>query len=221
MSKSLTAGEGGIVLSNSDVLAEKLYSYHHLGRLESKGFYDFHRLAWNLRMTEWQGAILGEQLKRVKKQTLIKQRNGEFIARELERMGGLLPLKRDPRITRRGYYFFLMRYNAAEFAGLPKLQFIKAMQAEGFGIGHGYGRPIQNNPVFESMRDKRGAPRYAKTRTPSTDRICSEMQVTLGHTTLLKREMAGAFIDAVARIKAHAPMLAATANAAAKKKIAV
>lgn len=216
MSKALPAGEGGIVLSNSDVLAEKLYSYHHLGRLESQGFYDFHRLAWNLRMTEWQGAILSEQLKRVKKQTLAKMRNAYWLSDRLEEIGGLLPLKRDPRITRRGYYFYAMRYDASAFAGMPKAAFVKALQAEGLPAGSGYGRPIQNNPVFEQMRDERGRLRYAKTRTPQADRICAESQVTMGHTALLSRELVEAFAGAVARIKAHAPQIAAQARGKAR-----
>lgn len=208
MSKALAAGEGGIVLSNSEMLAEKLYSYHHLGRLEAQGFYDFHRVAWNLRMTEFQGAILGEQLRRVKQQTLLKQCNAARLSDRLEALGGLLPLKRDPRITRRGFYFYLMRYNAAQFAGLPKAAFIKALQAEGFPAGHGYGRAIQHNPVFKQMRDRKGRLLYAATRTPHADHICAATQVTLGHTALLSRPLVKAFADAVARIKAHAPELA-------------
>ncbi|MCZ7648183.1 MAG: DegT/DnrJ/EryC1/StrS family aminotransferase [Planctomycetota bacterium] len=208
MSKALTAGEGGIVLSNSDVLAEKLYSYHHLGRLESQGFYDFHRVAWNMRMTEWQGAILGEQLKRVKKLTLVKQRNAEWLAKQLDLVGGLLPLKRDPRITRRGFYYFLMRYDARDFANLPKARFVEALQAEGLPVGQAYGRPIQKNPVFAEMRDARGRKLYAKTRTPVAERICAQTQIALGHTALLNRPLLQALVDGVARLKAHAGELA-------------
>lgn len=208
-SKALTAGEGGAVISNSDVLAEKLYSYHHLGRLEDQGFYDFHRVAWNLRLTEWQGAILNEQLKRVKKLTLIKQRNGAWLSKRLEQLGGLLPLKRDPRITRRGYYFYLMRYDARAFGGLTKARFFQALQAEGLPVSQAYGRAIQRNPVFAQMKDERGRLIYARTSTPNADRICAETQLTLGHTALLSRPLLEAFVASVERIRAHAGQIAA------------
>ncbi|MCW8129777.1 MAG: DegT/DnrJ/EryC1/StrS family aminotransferase [Planctomycetota bacterium] len=216
MSKALAAGEGGIVLSNSDVLAEKIYSYHHLGRIESQGFYDFHRLAWNLRMTEWQGAILGEQLKRAKIQTLEKMRNAARLTRRLEEIGGLRALKADARITRRGYYFYVLRYDAHAFAGLPRKDFLAALHAEGLPVGSGYGRAIQHNPVFAEMRGRGGKSVLAGAHTPVADRLCAEEQLTIGHTCLLSRPLVDAFADAVERIKAHAPELAARAREQAK-----
>ena len=40
MGKTLTAGEGGICLTNDEELAKMLYSYHHIGRFEGRPFYE-------------------------------------------------------------------------------------------------------------------------------------------------------------------------------------
>jgi len=208
MSKSLTAGEGGIVLTNDDELADRCYSLHHLGRLESKGFYDFHLVATNLRLTEWQGAILAAQLRRTKAQTLLKMRNAARLAKGLTEIGGLLPLKPDRRITRRGYYFFLMRYDAGQFAGLPKAKLAAALRAEGLPIGEAYGRVLYQNPLFQNMRDERGRKAYAGLRCEQAERICNKTQISLSHTALLSRPLVDAMVRAVARIKAHAAEIA-------------
>ncbi|MGD0088800.1 MAG: DegT/DnrJ/EryC1/StrS family aminotransferase, partial [Planctomycetota bacterium] len=212
MSKALTAGEGGMVLTNNDQLAERCYSLHHLGRLESKGFYDFHLLATNLRMTEWQGAILAAQLRRTKSQTLLKMHNAAHLAKGLAEIGGLTALKPDPRITRRGYYYFLMRYEAERFAGLPKGKFVEALRAEGLPVGQAYGQTLYRNPLFQNMLDERGRKLYAGVRCEQAERICNETQVALSHTALLSRPLVDALLQAVARIGAHAEAIARQAK---------
>ena len=47
----------------------------------------------------------------------------------MRKIGGVEPLPDDPRITRRGNYFYLFKYNAAEFKGLHREKFLKALQA--------------------------------------------------------------------------------------------
>ena len=49
-------------------LAAKAYSYHHIGRIADRPFYEHHIVASNLRMTEWQGAIAYCQTQRIAEQ---------------------------------------------------------------------------------------------------------------------------------------------------------
>ncbi len=68
MGKTLTCGEGGIILMNDKELAEKAFSFHHIGRIAGRPFYEFHRVASNLRMTEFQAAVLLGQFERLDEQ---------------------------------------------------------------------------------------------------------------------------------------------------------
>jgi len=204
MSKSITSGEGGAVITNSKEMFYMCYSYHHIGRLEHKGFYDFYLPAWNYRITEFQGAILLCQLRRYKNQLEIKHLNGEYLANKLLNIRGIKPLKRDPRITKRGYYFFIMRYDSKYFNNLPREKFIEALRKEGIPCGHAYGKPIYKYPLFQERNfDKKICPQdYKKVKCPNAEYACENEQVSLSHTLLLgSKKDIDSIVDAIVRIQ--------------------
>lgn len=63
--KALNAGEGGIVTTDSDELAEAAWSAATVGRIRNGGWYEHKRVGWNFRMMEFQGALLQVQLTRL------------------------------------------------------------------------------------------------------------------------------------------------------------
>ncbi len=152
MGKTLTCGEGGAVVTNDEALGELAFSYHHIGRIKGRPFYEFHRVASNMRMTEFQGAVALCQLARLDEQIAARERNTKHLAEGLKGIHGVDPIDRDPRVTRWGFYYWNFFYNPDEFEGLSKAQFKAAVAAEGLPIGDGaHGQPIYNNPVFEQM----------------------------------------------------------------------
>jgi perosamine synthetase len=54
--KSITTGEGGVVLTNSDELATEIQYWKNDGRLE-RGLYHHHRIGYNFRVTDLQMAV--------------------------------------------------------------------------------------------------------------------------------------------------------------------
>ena len=68
-SKNLTAGEGGIVTTNDDALAEACRSIQNCGRAADGLWYEHHVIAGNYRLGEFQGAVLNCQLDRLQEQT--------------------------------------------------------------------------------------------------------------------------------------------------------
>ena len=202
--KALTCGEGGLVVARTLGDWRKLYRYHHLGRLESKGFYEFHEMSSNYRLTDLQGALLNTQLAKLKKQIPVKMRAAAFLSKRLRQIGGLEPLPDDKRITRRGYYYYILKYDPAAFKGLDRETFRDAMAAEGAPVGKGYGSAIHTYPLFANMKlpARCTKSRYRKVRCPATERIVRESLCTLIHTTLLAdRATLGRIADAVAKIK--------------------
>lgn len=212
MGKPLTCGEGGFVATNDEELAKKCFSYHNIGRIPGRPFYEHHLPGWNMRMTEFQGAILLCQLKRLPGQTEKRYVNGEYFARELEKIGGICALKRDPRITKRGYYFFLMRYNEEEFEGVSQDAFLKALQAEGISAGKAHNQPLYKNPVFIEMHFGRtGCPvrcplygktiDYSKFYCPIAEYVYEREVVALGKDFLLERSQVDLVLEAIRKIK--------------------
>ncbi|MDA0334147.1 MAG: DegT/DnrJ/EryC1/StrS family aminotransferase [bacterium] len=203
-SKGLTCGEGGIVLCRTKTLWHRAYRYHNLGRYEDKGFYDFYVMSSNLRLTDLQGALLNTQFEKLQQQLPHKMDAAAFLSQGLRELGGLEPLPDDKRITRRGFYYYLMRYDADAFGGVSRTRFREALQAEGVPLGQSYGQAIHKYPLFQDLQMPRkytGA-QYKKTRCPNAERAATETVCTLSHQLLLSdRQSLAKVLDAVAKVK--------------------
>ena len=216
MGKTLASGEGGMVLTNDQELAEKAYSFHHIGRLAGRPFYEFHRVASNLRMTEWQAAILLTQLTRLDEQTEARECNIAHLTEGLKEIDGIDPIDRDPRVTRWGFYYWNFKYRQEQFDGVPRDKFLEAAQAEGVPIGVGaHGDPIYQNPLFQAMNFGRtGCPvkcplygkpvDYAKVHCPEAERIYQTEALSIGHRHFLGgTEDMDLILEAFKKIRAH------------------
>jgi dTDP-4-amino-4,6-dideoxygalactose transaminase len=184
MGKTLTAGEGGCVTTDDPKLAELAYTYHHIGRVPGRPFYEFHRLASNLRMTEWQGAILRAQLERLPEQTRVREQNATYLAAGLREVPGVDPIQRDARVTRWGFYYWNLHYRAEALGGVSRQAFIKAAQAEGVPLGAGaHGGCIYKNPVFQTGDG--GMPAYTHVVCPVAERVSTQQALSIPHRTFL------------------------------------
>ncbi len=197
-SKSLTAGEGGAIVTDDADLAEYLWAFHQCGRPRGVGRYEHHIVGGNFRLSEWQGAMLRAQLKRLPEQTKRRMENGAYLAEELRKLGGLEPLKSDERITQRGYYFFIIRYNPEAFGGVHRDVFLKALQAEGIPAFAGYGVPVYKNRTYTES-----GVAYKVMPCCHAERVCAEEQITLMNSLLLDPVNPQAVLDACAKIKAN------------------
>jgi dTDP-4-amino-4,6-dideoxygalactose transaminase len=200
--KPLTCGEGGFVSTNDEELYAKCLSYANFGRLPGRPVYEHHVIGYNMRMTEIQAALLLSQLRRLPYQTEIRHINGEYLARELENIGGVSALKRDPRITKRGYYFYFIRYDASQFKGVPRDTFMRALRAEGIPCGTAHNDPIYKNPAFLELKSIFGIPvDYTRVHCPVSERIYRDEVIALGKDFLMRRENVELLLEAIRKIK--------------------
>ena len=81
--KHITTGEGGMILTNDDVLADKCKSLRNLCFLPDKRFVH-EELGWNFRMTNLQAAIGVAQLERLNEFVQIKRRMGNMYTELLK-----------------------------------------------------------------------------------------------------------------------------------------
>ncbi|QPM68158.1 DegT/DnrJ/EryC1/StrS family aminotransferase [Atribacter laminatus] len=147
-SKNMAAGEGGIVITNDEELYSLCFSYHHYGREKGRPWYEIHRLGWNFRMTEFQGAVLIPQLGRLERLNAKRTENAKYLTNKLSQIDGLVPLTVDSRIFKPSYYLYIFKYNKNAFKEIPRDVFIKALNSEGIPITQGYDFPIYKNPLF-------------------------------------------------------------------------
>lgn len=137
-SKLMTAGEGGVLITDHDELRRKAWSYANCGRVEGEHWYKHVAYGTNLRMTEWQGAVLRAQLQRLPEQHRIRDERASLLNAEIKRVPGLRPQLEDPRIDTRGRFIHVLHYNPAEFAGLPVSGLVLALAHEGILAGEAY-----------------------------------------------------------------------------------
>ena len=137
-SKLMTAGEGGVLICNDEELRDTAWAYADCGRVQGEWFYHHATVGTNLRMTEWQGAILQAQLDRFPEQNRIRNANAVALIEALEQVPGIRGQRRDPRMDSQGNYCFVFHYDAAEFAGLPLRTFESALAAEGVPMSVSY-----------------------------------------------------------------------------------
>lgn len=189
-SKNLTSGEGGIITTNSDALAEACRSLHNCGRVPGGIWYEHHVIAGNYRLGEFQGAVLNAQLSRLAQQTQTRDRNGQWLAAQLAQIPGLHPQRRPADCTRHSYHLFMLRIDAAAF-GAPRAAIIEALRAEGIPCSPGYGFSLPQQPMFQNRAFGPYLPKckvdYRKVHCPNSDLICREQGLWLEQSLMLGR----------------------------------
>lgn len=126
-SKNITAGEGGIVTTNDPQMANALYPLVNVGRVPGGGWYQHDSVGYNLRLTEFQAAVLRPQLRRLAHQQEVRERNALALTDQLAEVPGVHVAPSDPRVTH-GRHLFIFRV-----PGLPggRDAAVAALAAEG------------------------------------------------------------------------------------------
>ena len=210
-SKALAAGEGGIVLTNDDALAERARLLHSIGRRSDQPGYLHYALASNYRLSELQAALLLAQFAHLPAQVEARDAAGRLLDTGLAETGILIPQRRDERVTQRGYYFAVYRYQQEALNGIPREAFVAALEAEGVPASIAYGVPVYRYAAFspEALKSSplRGldhVPAYHQLHLPVAERISQQEQVTLPHQLLLAgAEGVRPIVDAVTKIAEH------------------
>jgi dTDP-4-amino-4,6-dideoxygalactose transaminase len=84
--KNMTTGEGGMLTTNNDELAEKAISLRNHGRENTKWGYEHGCLGYNYRMTDIAAAIGIEQLKKLPKFNEMRRKNAQYFNEHLVRV---------------------------------------------------------------------------------------------------------------------------------------
>lgn len=168
-------------------------------------------------MTEFQASMLLSQMTRVERQMQTREQNAKYLTGVLGDIGGLVPARTYEGCTRNAYHLYMMRYQPADFGGLPRAKFLKALRAEGVPASSGYS-PLNRETFLRNTFATRGFERvygrkyldewFERNDCPANDRLCAEA-VWLTQTQLLgpRRDM-DQIAEAVLKIKRHAGELA-------------
>ncbi|MGE5396042.1 MAG: DegT/DnrJ/EryC1/StrS family aminotransferase [Chitinophagales bacterium] len=161
--KHIHCGEGGVVVTNDDELAERvrLIRNHAEAVVAAKGTANLiNMLGFNFRMTELEAAIAREQLKKLGQLVDKRRKNIEYLNRLLAEIPCLEPARVRPGCEH-AYYVHPLKYRG-EIAGVSRERFIEAVKAElmptelrlteGVKVSCGYVKPLYLMPLFQEMQ---------------------------------------------------------------------
>lgn len=146
-SKNINAGEGGMVVTNDCVLADRVWGLHNVGRSRGQSRHEMTYLGYNYRMTEFQAAILLAQLERLPAHTALREENAAYLDGLLGEIDGIAPRVRAEGVTRHAQHLYMFNYQADAFGGMTREAFLKALQAEGVPCSPGYP-PMYATPSY-------------------------------------------------------------------------
>jgi L-glutamine:2-deoxy-scyllo-inosose/3-amino-2,3-dideoxy-scyllo-inosose aminotransferase len=208
-SKTMTAGEGGIITTNDNVLEETCTSLTDCGRVRKNDKNAQNMLGWNYRMTEFQAAILLGQLERLPEQVRKREENGRYLSERLVKIEGIRPLKRDERITRQSYYYYILKYDKEKFEGIHRDRFLRALYYEGIPCERIY-EPVYKDPLYKpewqklpvSQNSNMMHPNYSSVNCPVTEKASYEEAIAISHNVLLgEREDIDDVVGAIEKIR--------------------
>jgi len=212
-SKLMTAGEGGIILTNDDGIERLARSVHDCGRLPGEWFYAHFVYGSNYRLSEWQGAVLRQQLARLPEQSQRRMHNARFLDQALSQIEGITPQALDPRCTHHGHYAYIFHYDQQAFAGVPVPRFLEALQAEGIPHQASYP-PLHSLALFQSgeyrkrlLPEMRVEHAFLRREFPHTARGAWETVWLPQYTLLGDEQDMHEIVAAIQKIQRHARAL--------------
>lgn len=205
VSKNISSGEGGIILTDDKEIADNCRAITNCGRREGEEWYAHYSVGSNLRLTEFQAAILLGQIGRYPEHLTRREDNARRLNDALRGTPGIQLVENDPRMTRRSYHMLAFRVDA-DALGTTRARLLEAFEAEGVPAREGYPHPLYANPMFQRI-DESGIPGlagwpfghpipdYTKVSCPVTEQVCKDT-VWIAHTALLAEPAAIADIAA-------------------------
>jgi dTDP-4-amino-4,6-dideoxygalactose transaminase len=184
-SKHLPIGEGGAVIGNDEQLMDRVMSYHNCGRPYGsvKRTSGYPIIGTNRRMTEYQAAVGLSQIKRLEKDTALRNENAKYLTSRIKDIPGIVPHKLYEGVTRCAYHLYPFRYKKEHFNNAPREKFLAALSAEGVPCSGGYGPQYRDGLIEVALNSKNFTRSFPKARLdkyrrqlnfPGNEQLCKE-----------------------------------------------
>jgi perosamine synthetase len=154
--KLLPGIEGGMFITDNEKYYEKAVVLGHYERLSglSEGSvyrkYQYTCMGYKYRIHPLSAAILRVQLKKYDSLNKLRNENINYLDEKLKDIKGLDIIKY-PDYMKRNYYCYRLKYNSGDLDGLPRDNFIAAVQAEGLEMGKERYVLLHQQPVFNEV----------------------------------------------------------------------
>jgi len=143
--KQITTGEGGVILTNEDSLAEMCVSLRNQGRAKGGGWLGHERLGYNYRLSDINCALGIVQLSRIDEIKAKRRQVAEWY-REMLAGDGRLIVPAEPKGCELSWFVFVVRL-AEEFTGRQRDRILGQMRKRNIEVGN-YFPPVHLMPFI-------------------------------------------------------------------------
>jgi dTDP-4-amino-4,6-dideoxygalactose transaminase len=179
--KNLTAGEGGLVTTNDADVDGRVAAFMDVGRDPRAGQWEYPRLGWNYRPSEYLAALLDVRLDDLERQTEHRARMAGYLRERLRAIPGVVPPVVAEGTGRHAYHLYAILIEPAQFGGRSREQIVDAIKAEGIACVPGYTSPLSESQALMKLRE----------RYPDVVRVlpCPNVEDVCTRSIWLKQEM--------------------------------
>jgi perosamine synthetase len=186
--KQMTTGEGGMVVTNNDKLADLAVSMRNQGRDEGMGWLAHSRLGYNYRLSDINCALGLAQLRRIDEIIAKRKKVAEVYQQQLSEIDELILPPMGSGVLERSWFVYVVRLKK-QFSEQQRNELIKLLRGEGIGCNV-YFPAIHLQPFYQRLYGfKRGD-------FPVTEAI-SNHTIALPFFNQLKSEMIGRVVVAL------------------------
>ena len=216
-SKTLTTGEGGVLLCRTPELAARAASIIDCGRPHDGKEQEFN-LGANYRMSELHAALALVGIERFPEQAKQREEMAAYMDESLSEIPGVRVLKRDSRHTTRSFYCYIFAIEPDEF-GFKHDIVCAALNAEGIPCWEGY-EAMHHYELFQPQLSRLPVPSAFPERfafdtmdLPAAETACQQEAVWLGE-SIFRSGHRGVddAVNALKKIQANAAELVQAAS---------
>lgn len=183
LSKLMTGGEGGCCTTNDDRIAERIFRLSHIGNSHwhPGTLPDSDLLCRQYRFTEFQAAIIYDQLQHYPDEVAQRMKNSELMKQLLESIPGVKMQRSSYPDDVQSFYFIILLLETEKLKpGIDRAQIFKALTAEGVSFGTAWGCPLYKSLAWNIPEEK-----YVKHETKVCEDVCYNRLMSWGHSMFL------------------------------------
>lgn len=173
--KNMTVGEGGMLTTDDKAVYEQALLIRAHG---SKVRYYHDILGYNYRMTDMEGAIGTEQLKKLPKFNKARQANAKFLNKELGKLAGIIVPEMPKNVTH-VYHQYTIRVTS-DFK-LKRDEVLKTLTDASIGTAVFYPLPLNRQKIYADLG--------YKPNTPIADEVSEQVLSLPVHPGLKKSDL--------------------------------
>jgi len=175
--KNMTTGEGGMITTNDDDLAEQARMIRTHG--EERPYW-VSRQGHNYHMPEISAAIGAAQLKKLPGFLQERRKNAQYLTEKLGTLGKLV-MPREPAGRKHAWYLFTPRLRGANAGKRNKL--VEKLRSRNIAASVYYESPVHMLPFYRDLQSARRSP------MPETERACRQVFSLPVHPELKQTEL--------------------------------